>query len=247
MFLLGSKDTYDQRIAVIGTIIFHLILLVIILFSCLQYPPEDKPIPHLKESEILLEGEYVIRGDVPEPNKVSNKVSAPKQPKQEVASASEELMSSSQESPMKVVEPEVSEEELARQEEEKRQAEVAERIRKQVKFGNKGTGDGDGNSGTPDGNSTVGATSGAPGYSLKGRTAERWGTPRSNKSGAVVVRVSVDRDGKVISAKTIRGEGAAYADLSIRRRCEAASMESKFSVDREATAIQTGTITWRFK
>lgn len=245
MFLLGSKDTYDQRIAVAGTIIFHLILLVIILFSCLQYPPKDKPIPHVKESEILLEGEYVMRGDVPEPNKVSNKIAAPKQPKQDVPSANEELISSSQESPMKVVEPEISEEELARLEEERRQAEAAERIRQQVKFGSKGSGDG--NSGSPNGNASFGATSGSPGYSLKGRTAERWGTPRSNKSGSIVVKVSVDRDGKVVSAKVVNGEGAAYADLSIRRRCEAASMDSKFSVDREATAIQTGTITWRFK
>lgn len=247
MFLLGQKDTNNRRIALIGTIIFHLILLVIVLFSCLQYPPKDKPIPHVKESEILLGGEYVMRGDVPQPNRVSNTIAAPKQPKQEVSSASEQLMSSSQESPMQISESEISQEELARQEEERRRAEAAERIRQQVKFGNKGTGDGDGVSGSPDGNASIGATSGTPGYSLQGRTAERWGKPRSNKSGSIIIQVRVDREGKVVSAKTIGGEGAAYADLSIRRGCEAASRESKFSVNSEAPVEQVGTITWRFK
>ena len=106
---------------------------------------------------------------------------------------------------------------------------------------------GKGKAGQTDGNSETGAISGAPGTNVGGRTLAHWVKTSSTKSGTIVVAVSVNPDGKVISAKVQSGSGAAYADATTRTRCEQASLQCSFSVAKDETKEQRGTITWRFK
>lgn len=257
-------NTHRNRLtALIGTIVFHVLILVILCCVSLHYPPKPKEWPPKDTAEILFGGEYVILGNTPDFKKSRNARPAQSQAEtrndasgtdltdEGTAGKPSNVITSAQESPMKVQKKETPEktgptkEELARQEKERQQKEAAAKINNRVKF-NSDAGTGTGNAGSPDGNSTTGALSGAPGFNLKGRTAESWGNTRSTLSGKIIVRVRVNRQGKVTSAEYAGGEGPAAASKEIRQRCIQASLESRFSVNLDAQAEQTGTITWKF-
>ena len=108
---------------------------------------------------------------------------------------------------------------------------------------------GKGKAGQSDGNSETGATSGAPGANVAGRTLEYWEKPdeKDLKRGTIVVKVTVNPKGEVIDAKCDTGTGAASADATTRKRCVEASKKCKFSVAKDETKVQKGTITWPFK
>lgn len=237
----------SRGIALAGTIIVHAIILIVLCTTVLSHQPKEKIL-----NEILFGGEYVILED--NTLRGSDYETYPTEP----ATSPEnntvpETITSEQESPMKINEAEQAEnkqpshDEIARQEEEKKRKEAAERINNRVKFNDRENGSKSGDSDTTNGNSTTGASSGTPGYNLKGRTAERWGTPKSRSlSGKITIRVRVNRQGKVTSAEYAGGEGPAAANESIRQSCIGASLESRFSIDMDAPTEQSGTITWRF-
>lgn len=237
----------SRRIALAGTIIVHAIILVVLCFTVLSYQPKEE-----ERNEILFGGEFVMIGD----NSLQNTSDRPSPIEQtaipDTHNPSATIMSE-QESPMKISDAEQpekelpSQEEIARQEEEKKRKETANRINNRVKFNNSDNGSKSGGSGSPEGNSTTGTANGTPGYNLKGRTAEKWGTPKSRSlSGKITIRVRVNRQGEVTSAEYAGGEGPAAANESMRQSCIRASLDSRFSVDMNAPTEQTGTITWRF-
>lgn len=268
-----TQHQKDRIIAGTGTAIV-LILLALSLMTYYYrvqiYPPVDQKWPPVDSSEIVFGGEYVKLGDIPLPqDQTDNKplpesgevtpsveavdlADAGKQPVEEPV----KMVQSKRESPMKVKEnpktekrgpsaEELLERERKKQEQEQaqQQAQIASRMKSG--FGKSATGSG--TSGSPNGNSTTGALSGAPGHNLKGRTAESWGRPRSTKAGTIQVRVSVNPQGQVTSAKYVGGTGPAAADMTVRNSCVEASRNSKFSVDLEGATVQTGTITWKFE
>ena len=111
-----------------------------------------------------------------------------------------------------------------------------------------GTGStGQGKAGSTNGNSSTGALSGTPGFNLKGRTMDSWSKPQPGPLGTITVKVSVNRQGQVTEASYQSGTGAAAANASTRQNCVNAARASRFSVDNDAPAIQTGTITYRFQ
>ncbi len=118
--------------------------------------------------------------------------------------------------------------------------------------GNTGT---TGNQGDPGGstdsqNRTGGLTSGGDGisFSLGGRGALSLPKPDypSQKSGTVVVEVTVDRNGNVINA---RGgvRGSTTNDTELINAAEVAARRARFDVSQNAPASQQGTITYVFK
>jgi len=254
----SSKSSHIYGI--VGTIIFHAIILVILFSVGLVYPPAEKTEwPPKDSSEILFGGEYVMLEDVimaesdeslsDEPSENSTD-EAEDMTDEGIEGEPSSIITSEQESVMKKEndkQPEQSgptKEELAQKEKENREKEASEKINNQVKFGGKGNG----KSELTNSNSQSGINTDAPGHTLSGRTMEKWGKPRSTKSGSIIVRVIVARDGKVIKAEAINGKGPAYADRSIRRRCEQASLnDCRFSVDQNAKKEQQGIITWHFK
>lgn len=115
--------------------------------------------------------------------------------------------------------------------------------------GNKGN---QGNpSGSTDSQSRVGGTTaGGEGisFSLDGRAPLSLPKPEYSiqKSGSVVVQVTVDRDGNV--TKVIGGfKGSTTYDNELIRVAEAAARKARFDVKQNAPAYQTGTITYVFK
>ncbi|MBQ9077163.1 MAG: hypothetical protein IJY31_04905 [Muribaculaceae bacterium] len=256
-----GKFRKDRLAALIVTIVFHLLLLVVLCFVSLHYSPakEEKT-----QGEILFGGEYVMLGSRAAANGSQDTGTASSANPDKVDESGLDFtdegasgnpvqpVASEQESPMKVRVEEQPEnngptkEELARREEERKRQEAARRISSRVKF-NSGDANGNGKTGSPDGNAPAGALSGTPGLNLNGRTAESWGAPKSRSlSGKIIVRVRVNRQGHVTSAEYAGGEGPAAANKSVRQSCVQASLDSRFSVDLNALSEQTGTITWHF-
>lgn len=223
-----------------------------------KWPPEDT-------SELLLAGEYVAIGDIPEPAHDSP-APAPENSADEVITgddmtdegAGEEPappVSSKVESPVKVKEkpmpkkPGPTKEELAEREKERRQMEAAKKIGNRVKFGSStsSSSSSTGKSGSPNGNAATGALSGQPGTNLKGRSIASWQKPSATATGTITVTVRVNRKGAVVAASYTSGTGAVASMAVARRSCEQAALQSSFSVDEDAPAEQVGTITYRFE
>ncbi|HCX99377.1 MAG TPA: hypothetical protein DG754_04475, partial [Bacteroidales bacterium] len=114
------------------------------------------------------------------------------------------------------------------------------------KEGNQGALEGDPNSPNREG----GATSGGNGisFSLGNRAALSLPQPEypKQKSGRVVVEVTVDRNGNVTAVRGgVRGSTTYETDLV--NAAEKAARRARFNLSPDAPAYQTGTITYVFK
>jgi TonB family protein len=67
-----------------------------------------------------------------------------------------------------------------------------------------------------------------------------------NKSGTVVVKISVDQYGTVISA-TPGTTGTTVQDRTLWEAARKAALKAKFNLSANAPAVQEGTITYIFK
>lgn len=103
--------------------------------------------------------------------------------------------------------------------------------------------------GHPEGNTKTGSTEGEPSARLAGRTV--MGTlPEPeytvNKAGKVVVKISVDQYGSVISA-TPGATGTTVQDKILWDAAKKAALKAKFNLSSSAPAVQEGTITYIFR
>jgi len=114
-----------------------------------------------------------------------------------------------------------------------------------------------GNQGTPKGDPNArnygqgGSGSGDQGsgvsFSLSGRSAISMPKPRypGNDAGLVVVKVTVDKNGKVTGAEP-GARGTTIMDQVFWNEAKQAALKAKFNVSDSAPAFQQGTITYRF-
>lgn len=260
-----SEQNQAKLIAAIVTFLLMIGVILLLFWLVLRYdgerpvkwPPEDT-------SELLLDGEYVKYGDISQP--VNESEPAPTAENSnaqegedltdsgEPAEETPTLVSSNQESPMKETKkPEPvktgpTAAEIAEQERIKKEQEAAKKINNRVKFGSSNnTSTSTGSSGSPNGNSSTGALSGTPGHNLKGRSLESWVKPSGTVTGTIVIAITVNRQGQVVKANYSAGSGPIAASPEARKSCVQAALQSKFSVDLDAPASQTGTITYNFK
>ncbi len=260
-----KQSRRDRIVAIALTVLLYLGIIALCVFTCLRFPPdgEELPLPQPEEDGVLFGGEYVMLGDNPQLDLSESDQPAPTEGEEaaqdgldiedggEAAPEPAPVVTSKQESPMKVKEkpkPEKTgptKEDLAKQEKERKEKEAAERIKNKVKFGSGGSGSGQ--SGSPDGNASTGAVAGSPGHNLSGRTIESFTNPSSTLSGTIRVRVKVNAKGQVVSATYAGGSGAAAGNATVRQNCVNASLKSRFSVLVDSNKDQSGEITWRFK
>ncbi len=255
----------------LATLLFHVIVVVILASLYLRYSPSEqaeRKWPPVDSSEVLFGGEFVMTGDSPELAESSQEPApaevheptppAPQAPSVEntgtPAPTPAPVVTSERPSPAKVIKETPKEPtgptkaEIEAAERAKREAETRQQIANKVQFGKSGTGStGQGKAGSTNGNSSTGALSGTPGFNLKGRTMDLWSKPQPGPLGTITVKVSVNRQGQVTEASYQSGTGAAAANASTRQNCVNAARASRFSVDNDAPAIQTGTITYRFQ
>ncbi len=104
--------------------------------------------------------------------------------------------------------------------------------------------------GSPDSDNYMDALSTGQGgidFSLDGRNPVLLPKPEYNAqvSGTIVVRIRVDRDGKVISAEPgVRGTN--IPDETLLEAAKKAALKARFSTKGDAAYTQVGTITYRF-
>lgn len=88
---------------------------------------------------------------------------------------------------------------------------------------------------------------GGPSFSLKGRNAKTLPKPdyNSNEQGTVVVKIWVNNQGEVTRVEAGQ-RGTTTSDRGLWKMAENAAMRSRFSPDSDAPEDQTGTITYKF-
>lgn len=263
---------FDNR-GLIGTIFFHVILLIIFLIFGFR-----TPLPLPGEQGILINfGDEETGFGKDEPMYSVEKIKQPQpQPKQEVVEKIEEsVMTQEHEdapSVKKVEKP--KEKKIEKKEQPVKEVVKTETKKEPVKeepkadpkalytgkktntqsTGSEGVAGGTGNQGSLDGSTdtdyhgTGGGSGNRPGFFLTGRNALSLPVPQidSQKEGKVVVEIKVDRDGNVVSA-TPGVKGSTTVDSYLLSVAKNAAIQSRFDSKSDAAPIQKGTITYIFR
>lgn len=239
-----ENNRRHRAIATAATLLFHALLIAALVAGVLRYSSEqDRPEwPPADSSEILFGGEYVMVGDqgVSEAEAAAETETA--EAVEEPANDIKVLKVSKNLKDLKVPKAEKAKKAEKAEAEKAEKAEKAEAIKDRVSFGK-----GKGKAGQPDGNSADGAVSGIAASGLGNRKAVNLPPPEKGPMGKIVVKITVDRNGNVISAAYLSGVAPANASASARRSCVEAARRSRFSADPDAPASQTGTITYTYK
>ena len=250
------KPTKNRRKAIIGTVLFHIGLLLCFIFMGLTYqippPPEEgitinfgyqdfgsgseQPEQIVKEQEITPQ-EIVIN------NSVIEDISTQDIEKTPTTKLKEQL-----EEPK----------EVKKIEEKKREPVINTKAlypgKKQNNSNSQGISEGEGDQGSqdsdPNSNTYTGGGIGTNGiaYQLGGRTVAEIKKPNydSQQQGKVVVTVRVDRNGKVISA-TPGAKGSTTTNAYLYSKAKEAALKTTFEANTTAPEIQVGTIIYNFK
>lgn len=117
-------------------------------------------------------------------------------------------------------------------------------------LGDGGDGNGGGNGGgvgTGDGPGNGPGTGPGISYDIKGRKLKILVKPvyTDNDEGKIIVTVTVDKNGKVTTAKA-GAKGTTIANTILRKQCETAALKSTFEYKSDAPIDQIGTITYTF-
>ena len=114
--------------------------------------------------------------------------------------------------------------------------------------GNQGVPTGDPNAGNyGQGGSGSGNKGTGPSFSLAGRSAKSLPRPNypGNDEGTVVVKITVDKNGKVTNAEP-GVQGTTIMNQQFWSEAKQAALKASFNIDPNAPAFQQGTITYRF-
>jgi colicin import membrane protein len=262
-------NTANQRNGFIGTLVFHGAFLTLFLFFGLHqpYPPppeqgimvnfgleekgsgESEPILNDKEKPIVVPEEKavpkeegkILTQDVEDAPSINAKKTKVKKETPKVTILKQDNVVIKKETPVK--------------EERKVNAKALYTGRKpdSKNTGSEGVTGGQGNQGSPFGsvdskNHAAGDSrgTGGPEFNLAGRNPQHLEEPKVkyNENGDVVIEVTVDREGKVISAR--QGKGCTTQDAILINAAYKAAMESKFEQKNDAEPIQKGSITYHF-
>ncbi len=255
---------------VTGTIIFHALLILALLFLALRTP---LPLPEEQGVEVNLgytdEGTGAVQ---PIEEAAALVSSAPSRkspaPKQEIVTQEnveapplEEVKTTDKTAENKgkktddeaTVKSDVVKKEEVRQPVVNPDALYKGRRKQSEATGSEGQTGRPGDQGVPEGTPGAANYTGAGGlgegisFSLGGRQARLLPKPEylSDEQGKIVVTIWVNRNGDVIRAEA-GAKGTDITDLSLRKLAREAALKSKFTPDLEAPEEQKGTITYKF-
>jgi len=271
---MEEKNKKDNNSALIGTILFHLVLIVCFMFFGLS-----TPLPLPEEEGVLVDIGYVDEGMGEREPVSSPQTPASPEPSQPEATEEEDVVTQSTEetismpdtespSPDDEPETELQEEveETIEHEEEVLEDEIEEEPEPtpdpQAMFPgsderdsedeSEGESEETGDEGRPEGSiegegaEGEGAGSGVE-YSLSGRSSTSLPMPEytSPETGRVVVSITVNRQGEIIRASA-GARGTTTSNQTLWKVAEEAAKNAKFNVKEDAPEQQTGTITYNF-
>ena len=246
---MSNPDKKDKILGIVGSLIFHVTIILILFFTKLYSPVDDEGGGIL----VAYGTNYEIVAEKPSgyiPPKVTSS-------SEEITQDSDEPSISSEEDDKKRREEERKEaERKAREEEERKEA---ERINSLVSgaLSSSSSQNGAESKGSPNGNSENGAESGNAGYGIydlggrglkKGEALPKPSYDNSNDEGKLVVDIKVSPSGKVINASVnlSLSDYNISKNLSLRTRALEAAKKASFEVI-NGNNNQDGTITYFFK
>ncbi len=250
------KPTKNRRKAIIGTVLFHIGLLLCFIFMGLTYqipPPAEEGITinfgyqdfgsGSEQAEQIVEEEEITPQEIVNNNPVVEDIST-----QDIEETPTEKLNEQLEKTK----------EVKKIEEKKPEPVINTRAlypgKKQNNSNSQGISDGQGDQGSQDGdpnsNAYTGGGIGTNGiaYQLGGRTIVEIKKPNydSQQQGKVVVTIRVDRSGNVISA-TPGAKGSTTTNTYLYSKAKEAALKTTFEANTTAPEIQVGTIIYNFK
>ncbi|MGB2371208.1 MAG: energy transducer TonB family protein [Flavobacteriales bacterium] len=250
------KPTKNRRKAIIGTVLFHIGLLLCFIFMGLTYqippPPEEGITINFgyqdfgsgsEQTEQIVEEQEITPQEIVNNNPVVEDIST-----QDI-----------EETPTTKLKEQLEESKEVKKIEEKKPEPVVNTKalypgKKQNNSNSQGISEGQGDQGSQDGdpnsNAYTGGGIGTNGiaYQLGGRTIAEIKKPNydSQQQGKVVVTIRVDRNGKVISA-TPGAKGSTTTNAYLYSKAKEAALKTTFEANTTAPEIQVGTIIYNFK
>ena len=250
------KPTKNRRKAIIGTVLFHIGLLLCFIFMGLTYqippPPEEGITINFgyqdfgsgsEQLEQIVEEQEITPQEIVNNNPVVEDIST-----QDIKETPTTILKEQLEKP----------EEVNKIEQKKPEPVVNTKAlypgKKQNNSNSQGISEGQGDQGSQDGdpnsNAYTGGGTGTNGiaYQLGGRTIAEIKKPNydSQQQGKVVVTIRVDRNGKVISA-TPGAKGSTTTNAYLYSKAKEAALKTTFEANTTAPEIQVGTIIYNFK
>jgi len=250
----------NKKRGIIGTVVFHRVLLIIFLFTGLKiplpFPPEEKGLPVQLDLGNVDFGSGEEQPQSTQTPDVTEPITEPEPVESSPVEAPEDVATQEEVSDMSV--PEKTE----AKEPEKKKPELDERLKRvlsnpfQTNTDNTSKGQGDSKQpgdhgkpeGSPEGSSLHGDKSGGGiSYSLGGRGFR--GAPpiqgNMQESGKIVVDIIVDRAGNVIRV-TPGSRGTTITNAELIKKAMESARQAKFTPKADAPEEQKGTITFDF-
>jgi TonB family protein len=259
-----SESKKDRLKGIIGSILFHSAILALLIFLGFSTP---LPLPGEEGVEVSLgmstEGFGAIQPEKPSVPEESASPSEPQQTKkqEEIVTQDTEPAPAIEErdekpvdiQPEKVKEPEKVEEPVEKEPEVNPAALYKGKSKETTELMSEGITGKEGDQGEPTGSEDSKNYIGKGGlgdglsYSLTGRTPNFLPKPSSSfqENGTVVVQITVDKYGKVVSAIAI-DKGSNTTNSTLRRLAEEAAKKAIFNAKLDAADMQRGTITYHF-
>ncbi len=253
------NDNKYKKHGVIGTVIFHVALLLALLFLALRTP---LPLPGEEGVEVSL-GYDVTGSGLTQPEKLqpiqqSQPEIAKPEPKEIITQDVEEAPALEEEVPEETITEEVVEEEIVEEEVEEEPKINPDALYKPLEnddkeSGNQGSEYKPADQGKETGSNESKKEDGVAGegdgvsFDLEGRGSIHLPKPpyTSNEQGKVVVKIWVNKQGKVVRVQS-GVKGTTITDSQLRKMAEDAAKKSVFTPDPNATEFQIGTITYNF-
>lgn len=249
------KLNKDDIYGIVGSVAFHLFILLILGFTVLKtvVPDEDGGILVNFGNVNAAAGTFEPKYTGQEPPQETT-TPPPPVPEPKVETPKEDLVTQEIEESVAIEETKKKKE---KEEQRKKEQAISNKVAGAFGIGSQegnsqgDTGSGTGNQGSPFGNSDHGANEGVGGYgsfNLNGRSIGAGGLPRPaytiQEEGRIVINITVDPKGNVIFAEI--GKGTNIDNGSMRKSALDAAKRAKFNSISGANN-QSGTITYLYK
>jgi len=240
----------DKRVGIIGTIVFHIVVLIILFVVYLRPPDPPRPVIGL---EVNLgysdQGMGEVQPDKPSQTSAKQSKPQPKNIEEKVATQNIEETINLKNTDSKKVTPPT---ETVPEEPKIDQKYLFNKQSNATSGGSEGVTNKPGDQGQENGNKTSTNYVGDGGdgdiaWNLAGRKSHKLPKPvyNSDEQGTVVVKIWVNKSGKVVNAR-VKVSGTTTSNTKLQNLAISAALKATFNANPDGPEVQTGTITYQF-